>query len=193
MSRVEPTELLYGSTAKAADINDTNTSWNSATAAGTIAAVNFREEGMDRRVFAQHVVYSSNRGTNNFKETATAFNVGAASAAMDFGATDYIGPITHSGSSTENVIVGYSLWGEGAIGSTLTAILQVSADAVVWVSVAETSRTKRTRAAARPTGTFAAKTVYVGVGPLYFRILVTGTDATASFQYAVLYAYVLLQ
>lgn len=198
MSRVEPTELLYGSTAQASDINATNTSWNNATAAGTIAAVNFREEGLDRRVFAQHVVYGSERGTNSFLSTSTLTTSGAGgvTATFDFGtATDSIGPITSTGSSTEQIVVGYSLWATCSSNAAATTILQVSTDNAAWNDIAETSRTKTTRAGVtRATGTFAAKTVWTGTnGTLYFRIRVVGAGAIADFSFGTLYAYMLLQ
>lgn len=198
MSTVTPTELVVGNTTGASDINNTNVSWNAATVAGAIAAANFREDGIDRRVIAQHAVYSTARGaTNNFLSTGTLTTSGAGgvTATFDFGALDYIGPVTDLGSSTEKIIIGYSVYGTGTPSTTLTTHLEVSTDAVAWVLVAETSRTKATRTVPQPNGSFSAKTVWVGgtPGSLYFRIRVVGSGAFADFSNGTLYAYVLLE
>lgn len=198
MSTVTITELEYGATASAATINTTNTSWNSATAAGQIGARNFREEGIDRRVIAQNAVYSTNRGTNSFLSTGslTTSGAGGVTATFDFGATDYIGPIVDSGSSNLKIIVGYSVWGTGTAGQTLTTSLETATDpAGPWASLADTVRSKSTRSTARANGSMAAKIVIEGSASqnLYYRLRVVGSGALADFSYGTLYAYTLLQ
>lgn len=189
MSTVTVTELVHGATAQASDINTTNTSWNSATAAGQIGAENFREEGIDARVIAHNSVYTTGRGTNNFLHTSTGITGVAAPSAMTFGASTYIGPIVVG--AGDWAIVGYSIWGTDDIGASPTAILQASPDHVVWTDIASTTRVKYVAADAHPNGTFAAKVGYQLVGTWYFRVLVNGTNA--SFTHGSLYAYTLDQ
>lgn len=196
MSVIAPSELVYGSTAQASDINTTNTSWNAGTAAGTIGAVNFREEGIDRRVIIDHAVYTTDRGTNSFLSTSTITAApGGVAVVMDFGATDYIGPVVGLGTATQRVIVAYSVWATGSIGSTLTTVLQEAPDVAgapgVFANIATTTRRKATRAVSLVTGTFAHKIMLSIDTTRYYRLMVVGSGAVANFQYATLYAYVL--
>lgn len=189
MSTVTVTELAAGSTAKAADINDTNASWNAATAAGQVGAENFREEGIDARVIAQNTVYTTGRGTNSFLETSIGVSGVAAPTAMSFGGFTYIGPIVIG--AGDWAIVGYSLWGTDDIAASPTTMLQVSTDHVAWTDISSTTRTKFCAAAVHPNGTFAAKVGYQFPGTYYFRVLVDGTNA--DYPYGTLYAYTLDQ
>lgn len=198
MSTVTVTELEYGATASAATINATNTSWNSATAAGQIGARNFREEGIDRRVIAQNAVYTTNRGTNSFLSTGslTTSGAGGVTATFDFGATDYIGPIVDSGASNLKIIVAYSVWGTGTAGSGLSAFLEEATDpAGPWTTILRSVRSKTTRGTANVNGSFAFKMVVTGSASqnLYYRLRVVGSDALADFSYGTLYAYTLAQ
>ena len=72
MSTVTVTDLIPGNAALSADVNATITSWNSATAAGQINALNMAMEGSDRRTFSasEHVIFTNEVGTNAPNQSA---------------------------------------------------------------------------------------------------------------------------
>lgn len=147
MSRVVQTELFDGDTASAADFNATLTSWNAATAAGQIGANNFREEGLDRGVFAVNSVKSSGSvaGFRRFTDN----NIFVAPPGFTTLAPgSVIGPFQED--ELYNVLVHYSVMvrtDSGLVGVRLARSANAGGP---WAAVANTYRVVSTRSVATP-------------------------------------------
>lgn len=208
MSRVTITDLVEGETATAANYNANMTSWNTATADGSVGANNVREQGIDRRPIADRTIDLTMIGSGFWfiSNTASALIVaGAAVAVVTMGGNPVrIGPAEVGLFS--NLLVECSIYASGnaagpSAGTNGQSMfrLQRSPDNAVWTDVSESQQVFSTHgdmltaftgvATFRWRGTYTTTVLHSGgTGTTwYYRLVASSQNVDVTVNNAVLY------